>query len=189
MRQPHLDLPGGLRLRPWRADDAPALMLAMRDPLIRHYAGSLVDDRPDALRRVQRFTHLWADGDGAAWVIGDQGGQLLGSVRFGLRDPVLACGEVGYWLLPQVRGRGVASAALRAGTTAVIRGLGWHRIELHHAIENDRSCAVARRSGYRAEGVLRSAMRYPSDGRWSDEHLHARLADDPDPESGDPGRR
>jgi hypothetical protein len=29
---------------------------------------------------------------------------------------------------------------------------------------------------------MRAAMRYPADGRWSDEHLHARLVDDPDPE-------
>jgi hypothetical protein len=28
---------------------------------------------------------------------------------------------------------------------------------------------------------MRSAMRYPVDGRWSDEHLHARLVTDPEP--------
>jgi RimJ/RimL family protein N-acetyltransferase len=89
---------------------------------------------------------------------------------------------VGYWLLPEGRGRGIATSALRRTTPVVFRRLEWHRIELYHAVENKRSCGVARRSGYVAEGVMRSAMRYPADGRWSDEHLHARLVTDPDPE-------
>jgi ribosomal-protein-alanine N-acetyltransferase len=61
----------------------------------------------------------------------------------------------------------------------VFEHLGWHRVELYHAVENGRSCAVARRAGFPFEGVMREAMRYPVDGRWSDEHLHARLVSDP----------
>jgi RimJ/RimL family protein N-acetyltransferase len=60
----------------------------------------------------------------------------------------------------------------------VFERLGWHRIELAHAVENERSCGVARRCGYLQEGVMRHAMRYAADGRWSDEHLHARLSTD-----------
>jgi len=56
--------------------------------------------------------------------------------------------------------------------------LGLHRIELAHAVENKVSCLVAVRAGYSYEGTLRHAMRYPVDGRWSDEHLHARLTTD-----------
>jgi ribosomal-protein-alanine N-acetyltransferase len=180
-RQSSFQLPGGRRLRPWRADDAAGLMLAMRDPLVRHYAGLLHDDRAQALRSVQRWATSWADGDGAAWAISGPGRGVVGSVRFGVLDAELGSGSVGYWLSPESRGQGVASAAVRAGTRAVIDGLGWHRIELYHAVENGRSCAVARRCGYRYEGLLRQAMQYPVDGRWSDEHLHARLAGDPDP--------
>ena len=178
-RQPGGSLPGGLRLRCWTGQDAAGLLLALRDPLVERYSGYLLADRAAAERAVQAFAAAWSEGTGAAWAIGDAGGTVLGSLRFGLADADLGLGTVGYWLTPPARGRGVASAALTIGSEAVFGRLGWHRIELRHAVENERSCGVARRAGYRLEGTLRSGMRYPSDGRWSDEHLHARLAADP----------
>jgi ribosomal-protein-alanine N-acetyltransferase len=180
-RQPELELSSGLRLRAWTIDDALGLLLAMRDPLVHRYAGFLVADRAEAELRVQRYAAQWATRDGLAWVVSDASRTVLGSIRFGLVDRELGCGMVGYWLLPPVRGAGVASAGVRLGSGLVLERLGWHRVELRHAVENAPSCAVARRSGFRLEGVLRQAMRYPSDGRWSDEHLHARVAGDPQP--------
>lgn len=180
-RQPRLALPDGFALRPWRQDDAAAIVLALRDPAVRHYAGRLIDDRATALEALQRWSRGWTEASGAGWAVTGPGDQVFGSVRFGMLDVELAVASVGYWLLPEVRGRGLATAALRTATTAVFTRLGWHRIELYHAVENVRSCALARRSGYLYEGVMREAMRYPADGRWSDEHLHARLAGDPEP--------
>jgi len=180
-RQPVFDLPGGLRMRRWRQEDAPVLLIAMRDPLIRHYAGLLVEDRSRALRQVQEYADCWARGQGAAWAVCDGGDRIVGSVRFALLDGVLGTGAVGYWFAADARGRGTATAAVRRGTGVVLQRLGWHRIELRHAVENERSCRVARRCGYRFEGILRDGMRYPDDGRWSDEHLHARLAGDDEP--------
>ena len=179
--QPSLKLHDDVVLRPWRADDVPALLLAQRDPMVRHYAGRLLEDRESALMAVQGWVRDWYDGAGAAWAVTARGGPILGTVRFGLIDVTLGCGSVGYWLLPEARGLGIATAALRRTSPVVFGQLGWHRIELYHAVENERSCGVARRSGYRAEGVMREAMRYPSDGRWSDEHLHARLTTDDAP--------
>ncbi|WP_088283285.1 GNAT family N-acetyltransferase [Kineosporia sp. A_224] len=180
-KHPRIELVDGLELRGWRQDDAAPFLIAQRDPLVARYAGFLLADRADALQTVQRYAAAYADGDGVAWAVSAHGGDLLGSLRFALHDSGLGCGSVGYWLAPEVRGRGVASTALLLGTRFVLERLGWHRIELSHAVENERSCAVARRAGYRAEGVLRDGMRYPVDDRWSDEHLHARLVTDPDP--------
>jgi len=180
-RQPTIALPLGLRLRPWAQSDAAGLVLALRDPLVRHYAGFIVDDRGQALARIQRSASAWLDEVGAHWVISSASGDVLGSVGFGQIPNGVESGSVGYWLLPEVRGNGVVTAAVRASTLAVLAHLGWRRIELYHAVENERSCGVARRSGYVFEGVMRDAMRYPDDGRWSNEHLHARLITDPDP--------
>ncbi len=180
-RQPELALPGGLHLRGWRAEDDAGLELALRDALVRRYAGFLIADRSEARQMAQRNAAAWGAGDGAAWVVADAGEQLLGSLRFAVVDRGLGSATVGYWLLPPARGVGAMTAAVRAGTLTVFRRFRWHRIELRHAVENERSCAVARRCGYRPEGRLREGMRYPSDGRWSDEHLHARLVSDPEP--------
>lgn len=180
-RQPQLELASGYRLRPWSTTDAPDLLIGMRDALVRQYASQLFDEQPAALAALHTWADQWREGLGAAWAVCDPDRQIIGSVRFGLTDPQLGTGSVGYWLLPEGRGRGLASGALRAGTQLVFDRLGWHRIELYHAIENGRSCGVAKRSGYPQEGVMRSAMRYPIDGRRSDEHLHARLSSDPPP--------
>lgn len=180
-KHPRIDLPDGLELRGWRQDDAGPFLLAQKDALVERYAGFLLVDRADALQTVQRYAAAYADGDGVAWAISGRGGDLVGSLRFALHDSGLGCGSVGYWLAPEVRGRGVAATALLLGTRFVFERLGWHRVELSHAVENERSCAVARRAAYKAEGVLRDGMRYPVDDRWSDEHLHARLVGDPDP--------
>jgi ribosomal-protein-alanine N-acetyltransferase len=179
MREPLLALPAGLHLRPWGRDDAAGLVIAVKDPLVRHYAGALLDTRNEAAAALQRWSSTWSHGDGAAWAVSDSGGQVLGALRFALMDAKLGTGSVGYWLAAPARGRGVASAAVRSGTEVVFDHLGWHRVELYHAVENGRSCAVARRAGFPFEGVMREAMRYPVDGRWSDEHLHARLVSDP----------
>jgi RimJ/RimL family protein N-acetyltransferase len=180
-RQPSFDLPMGLRLRPWVQADATGILLALRDPLVRHYAGFLISDRSQALARVQRCAAAWADEVGAHWVIGNVVGEVLGSVGFGQLLSGVDSGSIGYWALPPVRGHGVVTSAVRAGTRAVFQHLRWHRIELYHAVENERSCSVARRCGYVFEGVMRDAMRYPDDNRWSIEHLHSRLVTDPEP--------
>jgi ribosomal-protein-alanine N-acetyltransferase len=188
-RQPELALPGRYRLRGWEVEDAPGLLQAMQDPMVLRYAGFLVADTAEARLRIQRYATGWATGDGIAWVVSDAERAVLGAVRFGLIDRDLECGMVGYWLLPQVRGAGLASTAVRFGTDLALGMLGWHRVELRHALENERSCAVAHRCGYRLEGTMRDGMRYPSDGRWSDEHLHARLATDQSPPADQRGRR
>jgi RimJ/RimL family protein N-acetyltransferase len=54
--------------------------------------------------------------------------------------------------------------------------VGFHRLELTHALADDASCRVADRSGFTLEGTKRSALLHP-DG-WHDMHLHARVRGD-----------
>jgi RimJ/RimL family protein N-acetyltransferase len=58
--------------------------------------------------------------------------------------------------------------------------VGLRRLQLFHAVDNPASCATARSAGFRLEGTLRQGYRY-HDGVIRDEHLHARLASDPEP--------
>lgn len=172
-----LDLPG-LRLRQWTIDDADALLGAFGDPAIRQYATTVVDTMADAARFVEIRATAWADGTGVSWAVTEgTAGSVLGHVGVHVVERWLGYAAIGYWLLPRARGRGIATQAVRAGTTAAFTHLDLHRIELAHAVENAASCAVAERCGYPSEGTLRDAMRYVGD-RWSTEHLHARLVTD-----------
>lgn len=168
-----------LRLRPWTLEDSEVVLSAFVDPSIRHYAGNLYDTAADATRFVTTRSTAWAEGTGAAWAVTAAAtGTVLGHVGLHEMDARLRLAMVGYWLLPRARGRGVMTQALGAVSSYGFQSLGLHRIELAHAVENEVSCRVAERAGFPYEGTLRHAMRYPVDGRWSDEHLHARLATD-----------
>lgn len=169
---------GALQLRPWERRHASAVVAASADPVIRQWNDPRVAD-PEAARAWVDRARDW--GTHATWAVHDvTTGDVLGNVSLHRVEPEHARGEVGYWVLPQARGRGVASTAVAAATRFAFGALGLQRVELIHAIDNPASCRVAEKAGFLREGLLRSAYRY-GDGRLHDDHLHARLATDPEP--------
>ncbi|HLM05336.1 MAG TPA: GNAT family N-acetyltransferase [Blastococcus sp.] len=169
---------GALRLRPWRADDIEDVWAALQDPDIRLWNSGGVGTREDAVALLSRRS-LWT-GDHVSWAVVDAAtGALLGSVS------VHSIGQsqdaqVGYWVVPAARGRGVAAAAVDAACRWVFAALGMDRIELAHALENTASRRVAEKAGFTYEGHLRRSYRY-GDGVKHDELLWSRLSDDPPP--------
>ena len=118
------------------------------------------------------------DGTHASWLVADpHTDDVLGAVSLFKIDLDQGDAEVGYWVAPWGRGRGVASCAVRAAATYGFGQLVLRRLHLFHAVENAASCGVARKAGFLLEGTLRESYRY-ADGRFHDEHLHARLATD-----------
>ena len=63
---------------------------------------------------------------------------------------------LGYWLLPEGRGRGLATRALRRLSSHLLDETACKRCELWVDIDNTPSRSVAERAGFRLEGVLRS---------------------------------
>ncbi|MFF0415756.1 GNAT family N-acetyltransferase [Kitasatospora sp. NPDC004745] len=171
-----LELPGGV---------LPALTAAAADREIARWNPFRADDRAAAEAYLERCDTGWAEGGTAAFAVTDAAdGRLLGNValRWTNREDGLAM--VGYWLLAAARGRGIATRATTAVTRWGVDTAAARRIELCHAVGNDASCRVATRAGFRYEGTLRASYRYEG-GEYFDEHLHARLATDPEP--GRPG--
>jgi hypothetical protein len=68
----------------------------------------------------------------------------------------LAARELGYWLGPWARGRGVATRAVKLLARWSFEQLGLERLALHTSSDNLASQAVAGRAGFTREGVLRS---------------------------------
>ncbi|CAO0834815.1 Acetyltransferase OS=Streptomyces microflavus OX=1919 GN=Smic_56560 PE=4 SV=1 [Streptomyces microflavus] len=85
-------------------------------------------------------------------------------------------GWISYWTTGTARGRGVATAGVRALARWAFGELGLYRLELGHRTDNPASCRVAERSGFALEGVERGRLRYG--GVRYDLERHARLADD-----------
>ncbi|MER6301665.1 GNAT family N-acetyltransferase [Kitasatospora sp. NPDC001539] len=182
-----LDL-GDVRLRPWaRSLDlaggtTAAVIAAATDPEIARW-NPLRDaaDRAGAVAFLERAETRWAAGTTASFAICDSAdGTLCGNVALRWTDRADGVAMVGYWLLAAARGRGLAGRATAAVTRWGVRTAGARRIELYHAVDNHASCRVANRAGFPYEGTLRASYRY-GDNPYTDEHLHARLATDPDP--------
>ncbi|MCG6497955.1 GNAT family N-acetyltransferase [Kitasatospora sp. A2-31] len=181
-----LDL-GDIVLRPWsrrtevRGGVVARLLEAAADPAVALWNPIRATDEAGAAAYLDRWETGWDSGNAAAFAVVDGGdGDLLGNVALRWTDRADGLAMIGYWLMPAARGRGVATRATRAVTSWGIATADARRIEIAHAVGNAASCRVAERCGYPAEGTLRASYRF-GDGEYHDEHLHARLATDPEP--------
>ncbi|MFE0589729.1 GNAT family N-acetyltransferase [Micromonospora echinospora] len=170
----------GVRLRPYRDTDVADLVAACNDPLVRRFLSGLPSPytEADARRWITETAPAVAAGGGAAYAVTDpESDRLLGAVGVDRLVPMRRQGEIGYWVAPWARGRGVATAATRAlAGHAFANGL--ERLELLTDGDNVASQRVALAAGFRHEGVRRAAAPRHGGGRY-DLIAWVRLADDP----------
>jgi RimJ/RimL family protein N-acetyltransferase len=174
-----------LRLRPWRDTDAPGRGEGPdRDSLRFMPAGAQPgpDDFPAWLARRRREMDTGAD---LHWCIADADSDaMLGNVQVFRMGPVQDRyqGELGYWLRPGARGRGVLGEALQpviahAFTTVQNGGLGLTRLHAATDSDNDPSQAVLRSAGFTQWGADHQGWRR-ADGSLSDGRYFELLAVD-----------
>lgn len=164
----------GLVIRPWQADDAPAVLGAYQDPAIQHWHVRSMTDLAEASAWITSWPSRWQDETGADWAV-TADGAVAGRVGLKQLDLWDGIGELAYWVTPGARGHGVASRAIMAVTGWAVDVLGLHRLELIHSVANIASCRAADKAGFHAEGTLRSHGHH-IDG-WHDMHLHGHVPD------------
>jgi RimJ/RimL family protein N-acetyltransferase len=172
-------------LRPFRESDAEAVVEGCTDPLTRHWLSHLPDPytTAEALSFIRSREEVHASGRGVHWAAADPDtDECVGA--FGLNDVDERTGtaEIGYWVHPRARGKGVATEATRlivrhATLPADDGGLGLRRLTLQAAAQNVASQRVAERAGLRLAGVWRAAQRL-GDGTVTDMVAFDLLADD-----------
>jgi RimJ/RimL family protein N-acetyltransferase len=142
------------RLRPLHRDDAQAISRACADEEIARWTQIPQPYRfEDALEFVGSKAgedHVWAieDADGFAGVMGVRGTMAT--------MPGLVT-EVGYWVAPWSRDRGLATAALIALRDA-LAAAGYQRINWEALAGNAASVRVAQKAGFLVEGYRRQSM-------------------------------
>jgi RimJ/RimL family protein N-acetyltransferase len=163
-----------LELRPWRPDDADALVAAGQDPAIRQWNLLTVASPEDARRRIERMHERWRAETGAVWAIArPEGGTALGLIGWNDIDLAGGSAEIVYWVLPPARGGGVVVEATRRLSRWALDDLGLHRLRLCHAVANTASCRVAEKAGFALESVQRESFLL-AEG-FVDEHEHVRV--------------
>ena len=80
----------------------------------------------------------------AGWAVVDDGG-LVGRITYRSIDLTDGSAEAGYWVVPEARGRWIASRALTVASAWMLDVIGLHRIWLVHSAQNVASCRVADR--------------------------------------------
>ncbi len=170
---PWLEVPelevGTLLLRPNGPDDAERIMQACAHPTTRSWLPDLPDPYglDEARHYLETVQEAEALGNGVHWAVVDRDRpeHLLGQVALsGLGNGLSPTGEVGYWVHPDARRRGVATRAVRVVTRHALLGLdegglGLRRVLLLVAEGNTGSEGVARAVGFTRVGRDRDAAR------------------------------
>jgi RimJ/RimL family protein N-acetyltransferase len=169
-----------VRLRAYRPDDAEALAAGYGDPLCQTFMPALPS--PFTVRHAERFITeripaAYADGGAIYAVVDPNTDELLGGAAIGNPVPDRRQAEIGYWVAPWARRRGVATATLRALSAHTLSN-GLHRLELLTHWDNPISQRVAMAAGFQREGVRREAIINRTGGR-DDLLAFTRLAGDP----------
>lgn len=148
----------GLLLRPWSPEDAESIHQACQDPEITRWTTvpyPYTQDHAASFADLSAAT--WQEQAGASFaVVNETTNAVLASCGLVDVDQADSTVEVGYWVAPWARGRGVATAATRAVTTWAIEELGAQRVSLEAASANIGSQQVALNAGFTREGVQRS---------------------------------
>ena len=154
-------------------DDVDALLPAFSDPETRDAGNLPAFGRAELLASLRDLPALAQSGRLLPLAAVDKGtGEVIGAGMLHHLDAERSIVEIGYWVLPQARGRGVATTIARMlGEHAF--SLGIDRVAAYVNVDNEVSERVLERAGFTREGVVRSMPK--PDGRRVDKTLFSLL--------------
>lgn len=137
-----------ITLRPWTLADAAHLSQAWADPAISRWTGAPPGTDEEAARR-------WIEGDEDRRARGlsldlviDVAGEVVGEVGLAGLDVAAGSAEIGWWIHPAHRGRGLASRAAELLATWALAELHVESIVARCHPANPASGGVARAAGF-----------------------------------------
>jgi RimJ/RimL family protein N-acetyltransferase len=165
---------GELLVREPTAADVPAVAPAFLDPSVGGEAGLPPLPEPAILAFLERdLPQLRAIGYTLPLVIADADASIVGGATLNRHDPLRSRVEVGYWLYPAARGRGIATRVVRALAQHAF-SVGLVRVDALIRPANTASIRVVERAGFAREGLLRAGLRH-GEG-WTDALLYAAVS-------------
>jgi [ribosomal protein S5]-alanine N-acetyltransferase len=142
---------GVVALRVPTEQDLPAIERRIVDPDIVQWVGPYEHSARELL--ALNWTR-WTEGTAATFSVCDPNDACLGHVWVDVANSHR--GSVGYWLLPEARGKGFATRSVQLISRWALGELGMARLSVETEPSNHRSQRVAERSGFVKEGILRS---------------------------------
>ncbi len=164
-------------LRPWGEEgDVEAITAACNDGAIAEFLDQIPSPytEDDARQYIAGTRAGWADGTMTNFAI-VLDGRAVGSIGVRWLDADQGIAEVGYWVAPEARGRGVCTRALKLVARWALEQPGSERLQLRADVENAASNRVAENAGFMREGVLRSSRYNARLGRRVDFAMYSLL--------------
>jgi len=165
-------------LRPWELTDAEELAAV--------YAGSAAELTADApWRTPEWFTvagqreriRSCLDVESAEGFVITASGAIVGHLSLDeIRRDILQSADIGYWVAPGARRRGVATGAIGLAVGHAFGCLGLHRIHATVDVDNRASSRALENNGFQRVGVIREFAMIG--GRWRDHDLYQLTAQD-----------
>lgn len=150
---------GALTLRPFVVGDISWVHQVSLDPRVQQFVQIPTPYRMEHADHFVREMAIaaWDGGQRAEFVVvRTEDGTRLGRVGLGLDGAGAA--QIGYWMDPGARGRGVATAAVRALCRWGFGTLGLGLIEWRAEVGNLASRRVAEKAGFQVEATLRQRL-------------------------------
>jgi RimJ/RimL family protein N-acetyltransferase len=156
LREPLSD--GAVALRLTAERDIPEILIAYQDDRELHLRLG-VDRPPSGAELGRRSERAEADREAGRYVsltILKSGSDVcVGQITTSRVEWQQARAELGMWLAPQVRGRGLAGRALRLASVWLFDTTPVERLQVTTEPDNEPMLATARAAGYQFDGVLR----------------------------------
>jgi len=172
---------GLINLRKPELKDTQAVFDGCQDPLIPRFTAISANysmahaldyvQRVDASLRTQRELPLvieYGNGDDR---------KFAGTISFHSISVKNSVGEIGYWMSESMRGKSIATTAVRMLTDYGFATIGFKRVEAMVDIENIASTKLLASAGYQREGLLRKKISR-DDGRQVDMYLFAAIPEE-----------
>ena len=172
---------GLITLRKPELKDTQAVFDGCQDPLIPRFTAISANysmahaldyvQRVDASLRTQRELPLvieYGNGDDR---------KFAGTISFHSISVKNSVGEIGYWMSESMRGKSIATTAVRMLTDYGFATIGFKRVEAMVDIENIASTKLLASAGYQREGLLRKKISR-DDGRQVDMYLLAAIPEE-----------
>jgi len=166
---------GVVRLAPLTLEHAAGFHRMMNEPSVVRHSAAPPAGLDDCERRCRATAYLWLSGQRIELAVTEaDGGAFAGHLQLIVTHPVFGEGMIGYSLLPEFRGRGLMTRAVRLLSDWVFAHTSLHRLVAGTDAANTESQAVLRRAGFDREGTRSQFFPHP-DGRRSDEITWLRL--------------
>lgn len=139
-----------------QSEDQTFLFKALSDPQAMPHNGIYFKTFEETRIQLEWYEKNWTGGTGIHWkIVSKNTGENIGVISVYNFKPEHRKAEIGYWIVPQFWGKGIATEVIQPVIEYWQKEKGLHRLEASIETQNTASVRVLEKAGFTYEGTLR----------------------------------